>query len=231
MQQFCKLWKTLAKCRAALAWRRPGVQVPSGTLSFSVDLQVKREEQEMVPACSSALVQQPSGTTGSCGQSQTSFAPNSLRVHALLRRVRSCEPLRRLRLRTSFSCVGAVCLYPMLSLSSQQMKMNCCENRAWPFVTSFSPLHIYVAPQHLVLTSIHRSGPTSCFRPLRYGAMQHLVFRLRRIPLPRTRVNNGYSSRRIMQGLLTSGPGPKLTVTRQRGRGREARPARGAHEE
>jgi hypothetical protein len=43
--------------------------------------------------------------------------------------------------------------------------------------------------------------------------------------------NKDYSSRRMMQGLLTSGPGPKLTVTRESGRGREARPARGAHEE
>jgi hypothetical protein len=45
-----------------------------------------------------------------------------------------------------------------------------------------------------------------------------------------TRVNKDYSSRRMMQGLLTSGPGPKLTVTRERGRGPEARPARGAPE-
>jgi hypothetical protein len=30
-------------------------------------------------------------------------------------------------------------------------------------------------------------------------------------------VNKSYSSRRMMQGLLTSGPGFKLTVTRERG--------------
>jgi hypothetical protein len=99
-------------------------------------LQVKREEQEKGPACSRALVQQPSGTTASCSQSQTSFPPDSLKVHALLRHFRSCEPLRRVRLRASFSCLGAgLSLYPMLSLSSLQMKMNCCENRAWPLLT------------------------------------------------------------------------------------------------
>jgi hypothetical protein len=68
---------------------------------------VKREEQEKAPACSRALVQQPSGTSGSCSQSQTGFAPNSLRVHALLRRVSSCELRRLVRLRASFSCLGA----------------------------------------------------------------------------------------------------------------------------
>jgi hypothetical protein len=65
------------------------------------------------------------------------------------------------------------------------------EHRAWPLVTSFSPLHIYVAPQHLVVTSIHRAGPTARFRGLRTRAMQHPAFRLRRIPLPRTWVNKG----------------------------------------
>jgi hypothetical protein len=93
--------------RVALAWRRTGIQVPSGPLSFSVDLQVKREEQEKAPACSRALVQQPSGITGSCSQSQTSFTPKSLRVHALLRRVRACEPRRCVRLRASHSRLGA----------------------------------------------------------------------------------------------------------------------------
>ena len=58
-----------------------------------------------------------------------------------------------------------------------------------------------------------------------------LLHELLRTPIPCTRVNKDYSSRRMMQGLLTSGPGPKLTLTRERGRGREARPARGAQEE
>jgi hypothetical protein len=108
LQAFCTHLKTPANLRGALAWRRSGVQVPSGPLLFYGDLQVKREEQEKAPACSrGALVQQPSGTTGSCSQSQTSFAPNSLRVHALLRRVSSCEPRRLVRLRASFSCLGA----------------------------------------------------------------------------------------------------------------------------
>jgi hypothetical protein len=35
------------------------------------------------------------------------FPPNSLRVHALLRHVRSCEARRRVRLRASLSCLGA----------------------------------------------------------------------------------------------------------------------------
>jgi hypothetical protein len=56
-----------------------------------VDLQVKREERKEAPACSRALVQQPSGATGSYSQSQTTFPPNSQRVHALLACVRSCE--------------------------------------------------------------------------------------------------------------------------------------------
>src|ERR671910_802788 len=30
---------------------------------------------------------------------------------------------------------------------------------AWPLVASFSPLHIYVAPQHLGLTLMHRPRP------------------------------------------------------------------------
>jgi hypothetical protein len=111
-------------CRPRMADARGSS--PLGSTLFFHGFAVKREEQEMVPACSRALVQQPSGTTGSCSQSQTSFPPNSLRVHALLRWVRSCEPLRRVRSRASFSCLGAVCLYPMLSLSSQQMKMMNC---------------------------------------------------------------------------------------------------------
>ena len=90
-QQFCKFWKCLENYLGALAWRRTGVQVPSGPRSFSVDLQVKREERKEASACSRALVQQPSGTTGIYSQSQTSFQPNSLEVHALLRWVRSCE--------------------------------------------------------------------------------------------------------------------------------------------
>jgi len=32
LQEFCKLQKSAAKYRAALAWRRSGVQVPSGPL-------------------------------------------------------------------------------------------------------------------------------------------------------------------------------------------------------
>jgi hypothetical protein len=107
LQAFCTHLKTPANLRGALAWRRPGVRVPSGALSFSVDSQVKREEQNKASACSRALVQQPSGTTGSCSQSQTGFAPNSLRVHALLRRVSSWEPRRLVRLRDSISCLGA----------------------------------------------------------------------------------------------------------------------------
>jgi hypothetical protein len=51
------------------------------------------------------LVQQPSGTTASCGQSQIGLAPNPSRAHALLRRVSSCEPRRLVRLRASFSCL------------------------------------------------------------------------------------------------------------------------------
>jgi hypothetical protein len=70
-------------------------------------LQVKREEQEKAPACSWASVQQPGGTTGSCGQSQTGFAPGPLRVRALLRCVSSCQPRRLARLRASFFCLGA----------------------------------------------------------------------------------------------------------------------------
>ena len=91
LQAFCTHLKTPANFRGALAWRRTGVQVPSGPRSFSVDLQVKREERKEAPACSRALVQQPSGATGSCSQSQTTFPPNSQRVHALLACVRSCE--------------------------------------------------------------------------------------------------------------------------------------------
>ena len=91
LQAFCTHLKTPANFRGALAWRRSGVQVPSGPRSFSVDLQVKREERKEAPACSRALVQQPSGATGSYSQSQTTFPPNSQRVHALLACVRSCE--------------------------------------------------------------------------------------------------------------------------------------------
>ena len=90
-QQFCKLWKRLENHLGALAWRRPGVQVPSGPLLFYGDLQVKREERKEAPVCSRALMQQPSGPTGSYSQSQTTFPPNSQRVHALLACVRSCE--------------------------------------------------------------------------------------------------------------------------------------------
>jgi hypothetical protein len=43
LQVFCNLQKPLANYRAALAWRRSGVRVPSGPLYFSIDLQVKRE--------------------------------------------------------------------------------------------------------------------------------------------------------------------------------------------
>jgi hypothetical protein len=107
LQAFCTHLKTPANLRGALAWRRPGVRVPSGALSFSVDSQVKREEQNKASACSRALVQQPSGTTSSYSQSQTAFPPNSQRVHALLACVRSCESLRRVRLRASTSCLGA----------------------------------------------------------------------------------------------------------------------------
>jgi hypothetical protein len=63
------------------------------------------------------------------------------------------------------------------------------EHRAWPLVTSFSPLYIYVAPQHLVVTAIHRAGPTGRFRRLRTRAMQHPAFRLRSIHLLRGWVN------------------------------------------
>ena len=63
------------------------------------------------------------------------------------------------------------------------------EHRAWPLVTSFILSHIYLAPQHLVLTSIHRAGPTGRFRHLRTGALQHPAFRLRRIRLLRRWVN------------------------------------------
>ena len=41
LQQFCKLWKRLENDLAALAWRRPGVQVPSGPLEKVVILQAK----------------------------------------------------------------------------------------------------------------------------------------------------------------------------------------------
>ena len=44
-QQFCKLWKPLENYLAALAWRRPGVRVPSGPLPFCGDLQVKTGEE------------------------------------------------------------------------------------------------------------------------------------------------------------------------------------------
>jgi hypothetical protein len=80
---------------------------PLGSTLFSVDLQVKREVQKKAPACSRALVQQPSGTTGSYSQSQTTFPPNSLRVHSLFACVRSCESLRCVRLRASLYCLGA----------------------------------------------------------------------------------------------------------------------------
>jgi hypothetical protein len=45
-QQFCKLWKPLEDYLAALAWRRSGVRVPSGPLSFSFYLQVKRSSSK-----------------------------------------------------------------------------------------------------------------------------------------------------------------------------------------
>jgi hypothetical protein len=41
LQAFCTHLKTPANLRAALAWRRSGVRVPSGPLSFSFYLQVK----------------------------------------------------------------------------------------------------------------------------------------------------------------------------------------------
>jgi predicted ester cyclase len=75
-------------CRPRMAEARGSS--PLGSTLLPVDSQVKREEQYKAPACSRALVQQPSGTTGSCSQSQTSFPPNSLKVHALLRHFRSC---------------------------------------------------------------------------------------------------------------------------------------------
>ena len=106
LQVFCTHLKTPANLRAALAWRRSGVRVPSGPRSLSVDLQVKREERKEAPACSRALVQQPSGATGSYSQSQTTFPPNSQRVHALLACVRA-KSLCCVRLRASFSCLGA----------------------------------------------------------------------------------------------------------------------------
>src|SRR5215217_650788 len=43
LQAFCNLQKPPANYRAALAWRRSGVRVPSGPLSFSFHLQVKRK--------------------------------------------------------------------------------------------------------------------------------------------------------------------------------------------
>ena len=48
-QVFCKDLQTPANLRGALAWRRSGVRVPSGPLSFSVDLQVKRERLRTDP--------------------------------------------------------------------------------------------------------------------------------------------------------------------------------------
>ena len=44
-QQFCKLWKPVENYLGALAWRRSGVQVPSGPLPFSFYLQVKPERK------------------------------------------------------------------------------------------------------------------------------------------------------------------------------------------
>ena len=74
-------------CRPRMAEDRGSS--PPGSALFFRDLPVKREEQKEVPACSRALVQQSSGTTGSYSKSQTTFPPNCLRVHALLACVRA----------------------------------------------------------------------------------------------------------------------------------------------
>src|SRR5829696_1040781 len=59
-----------------------------------------------------------------------------------------------------------VCLYLYLGYHPDRRRCIASEHRAWPLVTSFSPLHIYVAPQHLVVTSIHRAGVPAVSGPL-----------------------------------------------------------------
>src|SRR5215217_2890975 len=49
--------------------------------------------------------------------------------------------------------------------------------------------YLYAAPQHLVMPLTLRCGAMGRFWPYRSGAMQDPANELRRIPLPRTRVN------------------------------------------
>src|SRR5215217_4020645 len=56
---------------------------------------------------------------------------------------------------------------------------------------SFTRLHTYSHPQHLVIALRYATGEECQFSPYRTGAMQEAGCELRRISLPRTSVNNG----------------------------------------
>jgi hypothetical protein len=56
---------------------------------------------------------------------------------------------------------------------------------------SIQKVHLYPAPQDVVLAPMLRSGPIDCFWPYRGGAIQDRESELLRIPLPRTSVNKG----------------------------------------
>src|SRR5215217_1618089 len=58
---------------------------------------------------------------------------------------------------------------------------------------SFTRLHIYSHPQHLVIALRYATGAECQFSPYRTGAIQDPASELPRIPLPRTTVNKGKS--------------------------------------
>jgi hypothetical protein len=146
----------------------------------------------MVPACFRALVQQPSGPTGSYSQPQTTFPPNPQRVHALLRRVSSRE-ITLLRTLAGFLFLprsGFVCTL-CHRYHPDRRGLIASEHRVCPLVTSFSPLPIYVTPQHLVLARMHKIGTTYIFWRYKTKAMQDAASEARRIHLLRTPLNKG----------------------------------------
>ena len=159
------------------------VRAPSGPLPFCGDLQVKRDDQEKLSACSLGLL-----CNNPAERPVATASPRPL-SRPILNESTPCSPafVRFTSLRTlagfpfpprsRFVCT----LY--LGYHPDRRRCIASEHRTWPISTSFRPLHIYVAPQHLVLTSIRWAGPTGRFRRRETGAMQRPAFRLRRIRL------------------------------------------------